>query len=511
MSKLDKLKKTVFIAAILVLSVLTLTFTSCVGPGGSLISPAEQESEEAGTFQVVKGDIVQQIFVTGTIDSESYNSFKLQVSGQILKAAETGDSFSKGDVLVKVDDTDAANSIVDVEKRLEAAKNSLAQSRVNYQSALDSNHIAIQLAELDEKNAELSAQSALDSLAEASKLADVSSENAKTALEISQNSFNTSVVSLQQAEQNVEYAQAEYDAARADADTTDERIRQLEDNVETALKKLQQAELSLQSSELSLKQAETSVKESKIQSGSQVDSAQSSYEQSQVNQSSTYWSTLEKLQNAEKQIQLTALSMQKGAIDVEISEIDLVLKKEELENYTIVAPYEGIVVSTDFRTGEEAGSGAISIINSNFLVSTLISESDIINISEGAQATVNLEPYPDSQLAGVIKKIKPVPVEDGGIVYYETLLSFENTQDLEILYGLSADISIITQKAEDVLYVPLRAVYKEEGRSYVDVLITDEEGAEQVKQTEISTGINDYTNIEVTSGLTEGDIVITSR
>ncbi len=511
MSKLDKLKKTVFIAAIPVLSVLTLTFTSCVGPGGGFMSPAEQESEEAGTFQVARGDIVQQIFVTGSIDSESYNSFNLQVSGQILEAAETGNSFSKGDVLVKVDDTDAANSIVDVEKRLEVAKNSLAQSRVNYQSALDSNHIAIQLVELDEQSAELSAQSALDSLAEASRLADISSENAKTALEISQNSFNTSVVSVQQAEQNLEYAQTVYDAARADADTTDERLRQLEDNVETALKNLQQAELSLQSSELSLKQAETSVKETKIQSGSQVDSAQTSYEQSLINRSTTYWSTLEKLQNAEKQIQLTALSMQKAAIDVELSEIDLVLINEELDNYVIVAPYDGIVISTDFRTGEETGSGAISVISSNFLVSTLISESDIVNISEGAQANVNLEPYPDSQLAGVIEEIKPVPIEDGGIVYYETLLSFENTQDLENLYGMSANISIITHKAENVLYVPLRAVYKEEGQSYVNVLIQGRDGDSQVKKTEIATGINDYSNIEVTSGLTEGDIVITSR
>jgi len=83
--------------------------------------------------------------------------------GQIIetwvKSAQTGDQFSKGDVLVKVDDSDAINLIVEVEKKLETAKNSLAQSKVNYQSALDSNHIAIQLVELDKQKAELSAQS----------------------------------------------------------------------------------------------------------------------------------------------------------------------------------------------------------------------------------------------------------------------------------------------------------------------------------------------------------------
>jgi hypothetical protein len=71
------------------------------------------------------------------------------------------------------------------------------------------------------------------------------------------------------------------------------------------------------------------------------------------------------------------------------------------------------------------------------------------------------------------------------------------------------------KKAENVLYVPIQAVYTENGKSYVDVLVSGQVNAENiaqsVKKTEITTGINDYQYIEVTSGLNEGDVIITSR
>ncbi len=505
----------IFIAAITLFSAIFI-FTSCTGAlGGAFSTTSDETQAEIQTFEVKRGNIAQEISVTGSVDSESDNSFNLQVSGQILEAAETGNSFSKGDVLVKVDDTDAANSIVDVEKRLEVAKNSLAQSRVNYQSALDSNHIAIQLVELDRDKAELSVENALDSLSEASKLADISSENAKTALEISQNSFNTSVVSVQQAEQDLEYARAVLDKASADSGTTDEEIMQLEDKVVTAAKNLQKAELSLQSSELSLKQAEASLRETSIQSNSQEDSAKSSYEQSQLDQSSTYWSTLENLQNAEKQIQLAALNMEKAALDVEVAEVEKELITEELDNYVIRAPYGGIVVSTDFRTGEETGSGTISIISNDFIIKAMISESDVVNISAGKKSNITFDAYPDIVLPGNVEEIMPIGSEEGNIVYYEATISFKNEDAIEILYGMTTNIYIIDIKAENVLYVPLRAVYKEEGKSYVDVLVSgpggEDDGVQNVKKTEITTGASDYYNIEVISGLNKGDIIVTSR
>jgi HlyD family secretion protein len=174
------------------------------------------------------------------------------------------------------------------------------------------------------------------------------------------------------------------------------------------------------------------------------------------------------------------------------------------------------VLDTDFRVGEEAaGSGNISVFSNKFIVKVTISENDITKIVEGNEATVILDAYSDLELNGKVAEIIPISTDDGGIISFEVLIEFEEAEDIVLYYGLSASASIVTQKAEGVLYVPIQSVYKEGGISYVDLLISDQADSENisqaVKKTEITTGINDYTYIEVTSGLKEGDVIVTSR
>jgi len=512
---INKKKNTAFIILISIITAIAIiSLTSCMGGQGGLMPNRNlaQENEESNTARVEVGDIIKEIAVTGSVEARTTNTLIPQVSGNILWAAEVGDEFKEGDLLIEIDSSNAAQAIVDMETQVELARNSLSQAQINYQSALDSNHIAVQMADLDKEKAELSAQSALQSYQEAKELADISSANAQTALEISQNSFNNSVISLEQAQQNLEYAQKLLSNAKADSSTTSEQIMQLEDNVNTASKNVQKTELALESSELSLQQAENSKQQTEIQSGSQVGSGEISYQQSLKNQSSTYWSTLESMQNGQKQIKLANLSMQKAKIDLKMAETELELAGQELAEHTIYAPYQGMVVATDFKPGEETtGAKTISIIEDDYMVDTLISESELVNISEGAEAVVSLDAYPGVEFKGIIEKIIRIPVEENQITYYETWISFEDTKDIEIIYGLSASISIVTEKAEDVLYVPIRAVYTEQDKNYVNVAVQAEEGQMTPKKTEITTGINDYYNIEVISGLKRGDVVITSR
>lgn len=107
-------------------------------------------------------------------------------------------------------------------------------------------------------------------------------------------------------------------------------------------------------------------------------------------------------------------------------------------------------------------------------------------------------------------------MEEGNIVSFEITISLRNIEGTEIYYGLSADADIVAEKAENVLYVPIQSVYQEDGKSYVDVLISEQQADSQettqaVKKTEVTTGINDYSSIEIKSGLKEGDIIVTSR
>jgi len=451
MNSKRKIISSIIISVVIVLSA-ALVLTSCIGVGP--FGNDQESSVEQGIeiFELERGDIVQIIATTGSIDSSTQNYYTLQVSGEVVSALEKGDLFKEGDLLIEIDDSDAFDQLEQIERDIENAESSLRTACINYQNALDANHIAIQLAELNTEGAERSTESALVSLETANRSAQLSLESALQALESAQD----------------------------------------------------------------VKAAENTVESVKSSNRSSQNQAETSYEQSIDNQSTTYWNNLSSMQSAEAQIAMTAENIKQTELVVEAVKIELESADESLKDYKLIAPYDGIVLSSDFRTGEQAsGSTMISVISDEFIIKVTVSENDISKIFEGNEALITLDAYPDLELNGNIVKIIPVTINDSGVISFEVLIEFEIEEDIDIYYGLSANASIIAREAEDVLYVPIQSVYKEGGKSYVDLLISDQVDMENVgksiKKVEVTTGINDYLYIEVISGLKEGDIIVTSR
>jgi RND family efflux transporter MFP subunit len=439
-----------------------------MGPFGA---PADETGEQGiETFEVQRGNISQVVSTTGSVDSKTQNTLTLTVSGMIIEALDNGDTFNKGEVLVEVDNSDGLYSIEQQVKNIESiegdlsvASSSLSTAKINYQEALDKNHIAIQLAETNTKKSEENTVSALVSLENANRSADLAYESAERALEQAQN----------------------------------------EEQAEAAEEQLESAKISNQSS---------------------TAQADIGYEQSLLDQSSTYWNNLSNLQSAEAQIALTRENIEQAEVKLEQAQIKLDLARmdmesanEDLDDYLIIAPYDGMVLSTGYKSGEyeDQGSTGISIISNEYLVSASVSENDIARISAGNTVSMTLDAHSNKDFSGSVERIIPVPINEGGIIYYEVLIGFEDTDGMNIYHGLSANVLIETVKAEDVLFVPIQSVYKEEGKSYVDLLVSDqvdqESLEESVQKVEVTTGINDYYYIEITSGLKEGDIIVTSR
>lgn len=415
-------KKSSIIISVVIVLIAALILTSCTGMG--MFGNDQDGSEEQGIeiFELERGDILQIIATTGSVDSKTQNKYTMQVSGEIISALEKGDSFKEGDVLVKVDNSEGLLQLEKIEKNLKLSEISLKAAKLNYQKALDANHITIQLADLNTEKAEESTKSALDSLENANEKGESSS----------------------------------------------------------------------------------------------ISQAKSSYNQSLLNESTTYWSNLSSLQSSEAQMESTRDNVNQAGIQLELAKMDLESAKEDLDDYILYAPYDGIVISSDFEVGKQAaGSAMISLISDEFIVKVTVSENDISKISEGNEALITLDAYSDLEFNGRVVKIIPVSTNDSGIISFEVLIEFETEKDIDIYYGLSANASIITRKAENVLYVPIQSVYKEDGKSYVDLLISDQVDTENLSQAvekvEVTTGINDYLYIEVTSGLKERDIIVTSR
>ena len=452
--KMKRISILIISVSIVLITVMVLTSCSGMGVFGKLGNndPADEGIE---IFELETGDIIQLVATTGSVDSSTLNYFNLQVSGEIISTLKKGDSFKEGDLLIEVDNSDALDQLEEIAMDIENAESSLRIARMNYQNALDANHIAVQMAELNTEGAERSTRSALVSLETANRSAELSLESALSALESAQGA------------QDVE-------------------------------------------------SAENTVESVKSSNRSSQNQAETSYTQSIDNQSTTYWNNLSSLQSTGSQIAMTAENIKQTELVVEAAKKELKNAEESLQDYKFLAPYDGVVLSSDFRIGEQAsGSTGISLISDEFIVKVTISENDIFKISEGDEAFVTLDAYSELEFNGKVASIIPISTNDGGIISFEVLIEFESGEDIDIYYGLSANASIITQKAEDVLYVPIQSVYKEDGKSFVDLLTTfdvdPENIREAIKKVEITTGINDYLYIEVISGLKEGDIIVTSR
>jgi len=449
----------VSISVMLVISIIiSISIVSCKNPGGV--------SETMGTFEVTRGDINLTISTTGYVDSSGKNDYSIQTSGEVRYALEKGDAFEKGDRLVEVDNSQQKLLIAQAEENLNSAKNSLETASINYQQALNANHIAIQLAEVNTELAEISAHNAFIALENANNIADKSKISAELALE------------------NAEAILAE---AKGEPLITDTQIAQYQANVESARASYESA----------LAQGTSSSK-----------TAEGAWEQAVTGRSSTYWSNLSSTQSAAIQIDIAAKNIALAESQAKLSEINLELAKLDIDKNIIYAPYDGIVLSSTYKDGQYSSPGmsAISVISSDFIIKADINEIDVVNIKEGQNVDITLDAYYEDKFSGKIIEISPISTNVGGVVSFELTVEPETENAPPLLYGLSASLDITTSGVKDVLYAPVQSVYEENGATYVDLITSDG----KIEKREVSTGTFNYDFIEIKSGLTEGDEILVS-
>lgn len=462
MNKYSLKKKALIIPMLFIAIVLTLFLFSCKSEGGMFGGSAE---EGIKTFEVRRGDIVQTVSTSGNVDSRYNNSYSLSASGTVLKALEVGDIFSAGDILIKLDSNKTVLLMAQAEENIKISQNSLELAKLSYRQALDSNHIAVQLADTSKELAELASASSYKSLENANNMASRSIKSARIALENAESLLAVAEgvpatdTFLEQYRGSVDSAGAAYDAARA-------------------------------------------------QNQSSKDTAESAYEQALLSQSTTYWSNLSSQQAAEAQIAITAKNIEQAEVQVRLAEINYELLGLDSDSHIMLAPYNGIVISSAYKVGELAGPGvpAVNIASTEFVIRSAINETDIVNLEIGQEVTITLDAYYNKELKGEILEISPVSINIGGVVSYTITVQIETSSDIRLFHGLSASMDIITSYLEGVIYVPIEAVYEEDGKEYVDILV----GEDTFERVEVETGLFNYDQIEIKSGLKEGDIVVVS-
>ena len=188
------------------------------------------------------------------------------------------------------------------------------------------------------------------------------------------------------------------------------------------------------------------------------------------------------------------------------ADVALAQSKEKLSKTILITPCDGIVSDIYIDEGEIAKTTDIitSLVCENtFQVEAEVPESDIGKISLQDKVEISLDAFYNQDFFGKIIKIYPTETIIQGVVYYKVKIIFDDFNEL-IKSGMTTDLEIITQEKENVLVAPQRLIIKKNGNRIAKVLVGDE-----VIEVMVETGINnDQGEIEIISGLKEGDKII---
>lgn len=180
----------------------------------------------------------------------------------------------------------------------------------------------------------------------------------------------------------------------------------------------------------------------------------------------------------------------------------------QLDQATLSAPIDGVIVSVDVKRGESARPNVtvVGIMSpSSFQLAAYIPESDVVQVMVGDEASVTFDALDEAD----VSRARVAAVEDGetvreGVATYKTTLAFDMI-DPRIRSGMSADIDILTDTRKDVLILPRRSVLMEDGKKFVRV----PSSRDTYTQQEVQTGLRGSDGmVEIVSGVTEGERVV---
>src|SRR5262249_28893931 len=174
--------------------------------------------------------------------------------------------------------------------------------------------------------------------------------------------------------------------------------------------------------------------------------------------------------------------------------------------HDLVGPPAGIVTGVNLQKGSMAPSGAaITIASSAYQVTADVVESDVSKIQVGQAATITVDAI-NADVTGTVSAIAPTTSDSSGSS--NSVVSYAVTIDLAtpppaIRSGMTANVTVTTASASNVLAVPAAALRGTKG-SYTVLVLVD--GVAQPQP--VTVGLITSSLVEIKSGLNEGDDVV---
>lgn len=211
--------------------------------------------------------------------------------------------------------------------------------------------------------------------------------------------------------------------------------------------------------------------------------------------------------NHEAKLEQLAADVTKAEVEVDRAQDKVNLAERELSQVTIRATIPGLVVYLEIWKGGSRekvqegdspwpGMGLINLPDlGEMMVKTTVSEVDANKVDTGQEVVVVLDAYPGVEFPGTVSSISTLArrKESGSkINVFDVEVTIIDHDD-RLKPGMSASSRIIVERFEDIVSVPLEAVFEKDGKTVVFL-----KGG---KKREVILGLRNDRDIEVTEGL----------
>lgn len=417
--------------------------------------------------------------------------------------AASGQRVTEGEELLKFteDSVEAVRALL---------QNAVVEAQADYAEAESTYELSLLEAQTDYDTQKISASYAA-SIRNTSGTS-VTNKVASLQVQLEQKQANTASLQEKLTETQEDYQDAleDYEAAKEgyEGAGTDNTVNfmTIQNGYLSARSKYQQAKSALTQAEDALSENESAITDLQ----NQLAAAQAKQKIDKLDTEETYQEAVITGQNAQTTYNATVEDLKETLQEAEETKEKREEQLQAFEDFVgsdgiIYATEDGVITEVSYEAGDRLTTGALSsyATSDDMRISVDVTQEDIVDLKVGDAVDITFTAYPEDSYTGSILSINTTATSDySNTVSYTVEISVEG--ELEQLYGgMTADVIFVTEEKEDVLYVSRKAIVEENGKTYV-YRKTALGGRELA---EVETGITNGVDIEILSGLEEGDTI----
>lgn len=185
----------------------------------------------------------------------------------------------------------------------------------------------------------------------------------------------------------------------------------------------------------------------------------------------------------------------------------------KLNQTVITSPIDGTVIGKPLPAGQMVAQGVtnptviLTVADmSQMQIEAQIDQTDIGKVAVGQKVSFTVDAYPDKKFTGTIANVSKKAVTQQNVIYYTATIDVKDAQDL-LNPSMVARVTVSIGESKGTLLIPLAAVKSDKNGKYVVVIKADGKS----ENIAVTTGVLGEDNIEIKSGLNEGDTVVIAQ